>query len=142
MKRPIIYPLAVAALIALIAACGGSPAAKPAATPPDPAFPDFVYSSPSSVEAYRFAARMPALLAVLPCYCNCGPTLGHRSLRDCFFKSDGSFTDHASGCAVCQMEAADAAKGQEQGKSPAQIRRMIETKYDAYGPATDTPAIR
>ena len=131
---------AVAALLWLtLAACGSSTPPAPTAVIPDPAFPDFVYLSDSSLQAYRVAVRNGELLKKLPCYCNCAVSLGHTSLYDCFINADGTFDDHASGCSVCQMEAADAAKWQAEGKNVQQIRRQIDTSYGRYGTGTKTP---
>jgi hypothetical protein len=91
------------------------------------------------MNAYRIAVRMPDLMLVLPCYCGCGQTLGHNNLRDCFLRADGTFDEHAATCAVCDMEAADAAKWKAGGNSPQQIWRLLVAKYDTYGPGTDTP---
>jgi uncharacterized protein with PCYCGC motif len=136
LKSRWLRSLATGTLALLLAACGSAKA--PAAIVPDPAFPPAVYSNPAALKAYRIAVRMPGLLAGLPCYCGCGQTLAHQNLRDCFLNSDGTFDEHAATCAVCDMEAADAAQWQAQGNPPAQIWRLIVAKYDSYGPGTNT----
>ena len=137
MKHTI--PVMVLGLLLALAlsACGSR---APAQTPiPDPVFRSAVYANPQALKGYRIAVQMPELLAVLPCYCGCGKTLGHRSLRDCFLNDDGTFDEHAATCAVCDMQAADAALWKAQGNPPSQIWRLMVAKYDTYGPSTDTP---
>ncbi len=107
--------------------------------PPDPPFPTFVYDSALSLKAYRLATQMPEMLTKLPCYCDCGRASGHKSLRDCFFKADGSYNDHASACEVCDLEMVDAAQWAKEGKPIQQIRALIDAKYAPYGNPTDTP---
>ena len=137
LKSRWLRTLATGTLALVLAACGS--AKTPAAVVPDPVFPTTVYSNPAALKAYRIAVRMPELLAVLPCYCGCGQTLAHENLRDCFLNADGTFDEHAATCAVCDMEAVDAAQWQAQGNPPAQIWRLIVAKYDSYGPGTNTP---
>jgi hypothetical protein len=129
--------MTAAMLMLALAACGSR---APAATViPDPAFPAGVYANETALKAYRVAVRMPSLLAVLPCYCGCGQTLQHRNLYDCFMNDDGTFDEHAATCAICDMQALDAATWQAQGNSPKQIWRLMVAKYDSYGPGTNTP---
>jgi hypothetical protein len=106
------------------------------ATPSE--FPDFVYYSAKAEEGYRIAVEHQQLLERLPCYCGCGvmPEDPHRNLLDCFINDDGSFDSHASGCIVCDDEAIDAARWQAEGKSAAEIRALIDAKYESYGPPT------
>lgn len=108
---------------------------------PPAEFPDFFYNSATSLEAYRLAPRLVDLLPSLPCYCNCGKASGHKSLKDCFFKEDGSFNDHASNCDVCQDEVMDINQWQKEGKSLREIRAAIDEKYQGYGHPTDTPPV-
>ncbi|MBI3912692.1 MAG: hypothetical protein HY327_00640 [Chloroflexi bacterium] len=130
MKLKSIILLVILALALLATACASAPA--------DPPFPTFVYDSALSLQAYRLAVQMPAMLFKLPCYCDCGRASGHKSLHDCFFKADGSFNDHASGCEVCGREMVDAAQWAREGKSIQQIRALIDGKYAPYGNPTDT----
>ncbi|MCL5960581.1 MAG: PCYCGC domain-containing protein [Chloroflexi bacterium] len=108
---------------------------------PSAEFPDFVYNSATSLAAYRLAPRLAGLLPSLPCYCNCGRASGHKNLKDCFFKEDGTFNDHASNCDVCQDEVMDVDKWQKEGKSIREIRAAIDEKYRDYGQPTDTPPV-
>jgi hypothetical protein len=134
--RTILLMLFVGAVV--LSAC--APAAQQA-NATDPNFPTYVYDSALSLRAYRIAVRMPEMLDKLPCYCDCGRASGHQSLRDCFFKREGGFNDHASGCEVCGLEAVDAAQWQSEGKTLKHIRAMIDAKYAAYGTATNTPPV-
>lgn len=104
-------------------------------------FPAFVYNSAEVLQAYETAVRIPEVLPLMPCYCNCGEAQGHQSLKDCFFKEDGSLNDHGAFCEVCDMEVADIAKWQEEGYSLEQIRGLIDEKYPRYGEPTDTPPL-
>ena len=101
-------------------------------------FPEFVYYSPKAERGYRLAVQNQQLLASMPCYCGCGamPEDPHRSLLDCFVNDDGSFDSHASGCELCVDIAVDAAQWRDAGKSVAEIRSLIDAKYQSYGPST------
>ncbi|MBI2954637.1 MAG: hypothetical protein HYY30_10010 [Chloroflexi bacterium] len=117
---------------------GGAPAAV---EEPSTEFPDFVYNSATSLAAYRLAPRLSTVLSSMPCYCNCGRASGHKNLKDCFFREDGTFNDHASNCDVCQDEAMDVDRWQKEGKSLREIRDAIDAKYRDYGRPTDTPPV-
>ncbi len=135
MKNKSIVLLAIMVTAYIITACATEP------TLPDPPFPTFVYDSALSLKAYRLASRMPEMLDKLPCYCDCGRASGHKSLHDCFFKADGTYNDHASGCQVCGLEMVDAAQWVREGKSLKQIRSMIDAKYAPYGMPTNTAPV-
>jgi Protein of unknown function with PCYCGC motif len=105
-------------------------------------FPGYV--SDSLKDAYQFAVDKPAVLRVLPCYCGCGLTSGHRSNLDCFIagtRADGSvvFDDHASYCQTCLDIARDARALLAEGKSLKEIRATIDERHGGKGPGTDTP---
>ena len=68
-------------------------------------FPDYVYTNPLTLKAYKFATEHPELLEQIPCYCGCGGHSGHRFLRDCYLHDDGTYDNHASFCDVCVGEA-------------------------------------
>jgi hypothetical protein len=72
------------------------------------------------VTVYREAAKIPAVLYQLPCYCRCDRALGHSSLHSCF---EGT---HGAECSTCAKEAAYAYKMTNQGWTPKQIRAGIE----------------
>ena len=132
MKSKSIALLTIFLFAYAITACASEP------PQPDPPFPTFVYDSALSLKAYRLAARMPEMLNKLPCYCDCGRASGHTSLNSCFFRNDGSYNDHASGCEVCGLEMVDAAQWAKEGKPLGQIRAMIDNKYSPYGTPTNT----
>ncbi|MBI4321259.1 MAG: hypothetical protein HY675_22440 [Chloroflexi bacterium] len=118
--------------------CAGS---QDAAVGAEPEFPDFVYNSALALQAYRLAVKEKDVLARIPCYCDCGRASQHTSLKDCFYKSDGTFNDHASNCDVCEQEIIDLSAWREQGKDLRQIRMMIDEKYRDWGEPTNTPPI-
>jgi len=101
-------------------------------------FPEFVYYSAKSERGYRLALENKQLFAALPCYCGCGamPENPHRNLLDCFINPDGTFDPHASGCQICDDIAIDAAQWQAEGKSPGEIRSLVDSKYQGSGPPT------
>jgi hypothetical protein len=72
------------------------------------------------VAAYISAAKIPAVLHQLPCYCRCDRAMGHNSLHSCF---EGL---HGAECSTCMKEEAYAYRQTRAGKTPAQIRTGIE----------------
>ena len=104
-------------------------------------FPSFAYNSAKALKAYRFAAQVPDVLEVIPCYCECGIQSDHRNLKDCFIKTDGSFDEHASGCSLCGREAIDVKKWLDQKVPIKEIRNRIDKKYKQFGVPTPTPPI-
>jgi hypothetical protein len=124
-------------IIAFAVLAGGQEQEK-ATRPISSEFPEFVYSSPKSERGYQLAVDNQELFAKMPCYCGCGamPEDPHRNLLDCFINDDGSFDPHASGCEVCDDIAIDAAQWQAEGKSPAEIRSLVDAKYQSFGPPT------
>ena len=54
---------------------------------------------------YRFAAEHLDAYMELTCWCGCEEAFDHRSLADCFVRSDGRWEAHGAGCAVCLGEA-------------------------------------
>ena len=97
---------------------------------------------PASVAArYRFVEAHPELVEQLPCYCGCGESQGHRSLRDCFVSDAGGYDAHAAGCGVCLLEVGDAERLYAGGETAAAIRTFIDARYGAVGRPTDTPPV-
>ena len=74
------------------------------------------------VKAYHEAAKIPAVLYQLPCYCRCDRALGHTSLHSCF---EGT---HAAICSTCAKEGIYAYEMTKKGWTPKQIRDGIEHK--------------
>lgn len=103
-------------------------------------FPPFAYNSSVTLAGYQAAARYPEGLNWIPCYCGCVYEQ-HRSLRDCFYKPDGAYNDHASNCHVCVEESTDMAKGLDGGKPMKEVRAAIEAKFGRNGGGTLTPPV-
>jgi len=94
--------------------------------------------APETAERYRFVEAHQDLAARLPCYCGCGPSLGHQSLLDCFVDPPG-YSDHAVGCLVCGRIARDAEDLFMAGEDVATIRAQVDAQYAEFGPPTNTP---
>jgi hypothetical protein len=77
------------------------------------------FQYPVMKKAYLAAARIPAVLHQLPCYCYCDRNHGHKSLRTCFE------SQHGANCSTCMKEAFFAEQQTKKGKTPAQIRAAI-----------------
>ena len=73
--------------------------------------------------AYQIAARDPALLAQLHCYCGCDRTSGHKNLLDCYRD------DHGSHCSICTGEAIEAEKLAGQGMPVEKIRDSLRDRF-------------
>jgi hypothetical protein len=55
--------------------------------------PDYVQAAPREVqEAYRFAAKNPALLKQIPCFCGCN-AMDHMNNLDCYVDDLGQITE-------------------------------------------------
>lgn len=76
------------------------------------------------VKIYQEAAKIPAVLYQLPCYCRCDRALGHTSLLSCYQCT------HAAMCSTCAKEGAFAYEMTKRGWTPKQIREAIE--HGAY----------
>jgi len=74
-------------------------------------------------QAYEVAAKNPALLAQLHCYCGCDKEIGHQSLLDCYRD------EHGGHCPICTGEALEAAKLADEGLPVEQIRRVLREHY-------------
>ena len=99
---------------------------------------------PQIAQAYQLVAAHHDLLQYIPCYCGCG-SIGHTSNRSCFIKEvkqDGEIVwdDHGTRCTTCLNIAVESSKLEEAGKTPAEIRKIIDGKYKTgYGKPTPTP---
>jgi len=78
-------------------------------------------------EAYALAAKNPALLSQLHCYCGCDRIYGHKNLLDCY--RDG----HSAKCEICVGEALEAATLAKQGSPVEQIRDALHERYAPLG---------
>ncbi len=77
-------------------------------------------------EAYMTAKQYPELLEQIRCYCGCDNPMHtpyHRSLYECFTDT------HGSNCQVCVDEAILARNLYLEGKTPAEIRSIIDQRY-------------
>lgn len=106
-------------------------------------FPPFVYASAMSLASYQAAVALPAEITTrIPCYCGCASSSpAHRDLRDCFFKPEGGYTDHAAGCDLCGKIALDVLRAYQQKTPLKEIRAMVDDKYAEYGTSTQTPPV-
>ncbi len=131
----------LAALLAL-AMSGFGWGSDSSATAEGPRFPDFVYESQTSRNAYQLAVDNRELFSQMPCYCGCERLdVPHQSLDQCFFTADGSFEQHAAYCTICADIATAAAAWQSEGKTTAEIRQLVDDKFVGVGPATNTPPV-
>jgi len=74
-------------------------------------------------QAYQIAARNPALLAQLHCWCGCDRTDGHKNLLDCYRDT------HGSHCAICTGEAIEAQQLADQGMPVEKIRDALRDRF-------------
>ncbi|RFB16864.1 hypothetical protein DZB84_10745 [Bacillus sp. HNG] len=100
--------------------------------------------SEEMVTIYKAAAMHQDLLESMPCYCGCADSVGHRDNYDCFVhdnKGDAVvWDDHGTKCMVCLEIAATAVLEYSNGKSPSEIRAMIDETYkEGYANPTPTP---
>jgi len=105
-------------------------------------FPDYVTERVKA--PYEFALARPDVLKYLPCYCACGPNLGHASVLSCFIvggdlENNVHFDDHGALCYICLETVRDAERLLGEGKDLSQIRAHIDQAYSRYGAGTDTP---
>lgn len=77
---------------------------------------------------YMAAQRCPEICAKLFCYCGCDVTDEHGSLLDCFT------SDHGVDCYICQEEALVALQMKKEGKSLAEIQKVIDQSYEKQYP--------
>ena len=76
-------------------------------------------TQPAQRASYKAAARIPAVLYQMPCYCHCDRHDGHTSLHSCF---EGT---HAAMCGTCMAEALYAYQASRKGWSVSRIRNGI-----------------
>ncbi len=132
VRRWLLMAMLAALALGAATACGDSAAG---------ATVDLATLPEQTVIRYRFVDANQELVEQLPCYCGCGQSLGHRSLRDCFVRDGGEYDAHAAGCGVCLLETEDAEQLLADGETPAAIRAAIDERYGGLGSSTDTPPI-
>ncbi len=131
MKRILSLAVLALATVAASAQWSSQPADLPAynSAPPHAPLPPVLhgdqltgpyFAHPYQVTAYKMAAKIPAVLHQLPCYCRCDRAMGHNSLHSCFE------VDHGAACSTCMKEGVYAYRQTRAGKTPAQIRTGIE----------------
>lgn len=101
--------------------------------------PDYATTSPDLEAMYRFAMDNGELVSYMPCTCGCAQS-GHMSLWNCFVQRiDASgkvtFSDHATGCQICQDILRDVIDMDRRGSPPIEIRKYLDEHY----PGTQTP---
>lgn len=79
---------------------------------------------------YHFADAHRSMYETVPCFCGCDAMLGHRSLIDCFVRTDAAGWDaHASGCAVCIEESQMVRRMLGSGVSPESIPGVVIDRF-------------
>lgn len=81
---------------------------------------------------YMAARLCPEICEKLFCYCGCDVTDEHSTLLDCFT------SDHGVDCYICQEEALIALKMKREGKSLAEIQKVIDLQYEKQNPFAPT----
>jgi len=82
-----------------------------------------VAEHPDAVPAYDEARTIPEILDGIRCQCGCAEQPGHRSLLSCY--EDGMAMD----CDICQGQARLAYRLHGKGRTLAQIRSAIDSRY-------------
>ena len=126
MNRPAVLVLVAALAVVAFAQGDHIPAYSTSAPKPGELLPilppdqrvgeNFKY--PYQVHAYELAAKIPGVIAQLPCYCYC-ERIGHKSLHTCYE------SDHGAHCGICMKEVYYAYQQTKVKKTPAQIREGI-----------------
>lgn len=80
---------------------------------------DAGFSAPVHIESYKAAARAPAVMVQMPCYCHCDKSHGHTSLHSCFEST------HGAGCGTCMAEALFAYQMSRKGWTAKMIRDSV-----------------
>jgi Protein of unknown function with PCYCGC motif len=76
-------------------------------------------TAPAQKESYKAAAKVPALMTQMPCYCYCDRNHGHKNLHSCF---EGS---HGAECSTCMAESLYTYKMSKKGWTADKIRDGI-----------------
>jgi len=77
---------------------------------------------------YGWAAEIPGAFDALYCYCKCkeNPMFKHKTLLTCY--TDG----HAAQCGICLNEGKMAHELTKEGKSPREIRKIVDDYYAKF----------
>lgn len=108
--------------LAEVPAFHAAPPSKAAALPPvltQAQLAEAGFTQPAQKEAYKAAAKAPAVMYQMPCYCHCDRHAGHTSLHSCF---EGT---HGANCGTCMAEALYAYQQSKKGWSAKMIRDGI-----------------
>jgi hypothetical protein len=136
-----VVPVLAGLLVLVMSGFGGGSDGSLAAVQ-GPQFPDFVYNTQTSEDAYRLAVDNRQLFSQMPCYCGCSRLdMPHQDLDQCFFAADGGFDQHAAYCTICADIAVDAVRWQSEGKTTTEVRRLVDEKFGEVGPGTNTPPV-
>jgi len=79
--------------------------------------------------AYEVAARIPATIDRLHCFCECAesPRFHHKTLLTCFTDS------HAAGCGICIKEALVADELKRKGAKDDEVASLVESMFRTEG---------
>ncbi len=109
-----------------------------------PELPEFAQKTGRVAEAYIYAVQNQDKIMYLACYCGCAgmqhsdKLLSHKSLKDCYIKSDGSYEPHASECKLCNDITLEARDMLMKGYSLKDVRKIIDDEYSGRGVGTNT----
>lgn len=130
----VLAPLAALVLVAVLVVVVGGRDARPAHDMPGvglAAAPLDLASVTSDVAThYEYAVGHQVAYRDIPCFCGCNEFLDHRSLYDCFVRSDGQGWDaHAAGCGVCIGESTVARQLLDRGDDLRAVRAAVIAQF-------------
>ena len=123
-----------------LSACSASQSSANVNMAPMSGMPAEVQAVPVTVQqAYQFAVANPGVMKQIPCYCGCG-NIGHTSNYSCYVsgvddKGTITYDNHALGCSLCVDITQDTMRMTKAGKSPGEIRTLIDSSYSKFGPS-------
>ncbi len=139
VKPKILFPVMIAILLLTsLSACSSAQDNADLSMAPMSGMPAEVQAAPVSVQqAYQFAVANPEVMKQIPCYCGCGD-IGHTSNYACYVSGvDGkgaiTYDNHALGCSLCVDITLDTMRMLKDGKSPGEIRAVVDSTYSKYG---------
>lgn len=141
VKPKILFPvMIVILLLTSLSACSSAQGNTTLNMAPMSGMPAEVQNAPISVQqAYQFAVANPDVMKQIPCYCGCGD-IGHTSNYACYVsgvddKGAITYDNHALGCSLCVDITLDTMRMLKDGKSPGEIRAVVDSTYSKYGPS-------